>query len=79
MTEAERIYEIMKTLAAQNNVVMTDNALKIAEFRAKRNIPIEKCPCDVKDSDRGCISRKCLSEINETGVCHCNCFKKCGE
>ena len=34
---------------------------------------IRKCPCD-KDGERYCGGLKCLEEIKEKGVCHCNLF-----
>lgn len=70
------IYNSLKQLAKDNNVELTENAQKIAEFRAKRQIPLNICPCAKDDVDRGCISAKCMREIKETGTCHCNCFKK---
>lgn len=70
------IYNTLKQLAKENDVELTENAQKIADFRAKRQIPLNICPCAKDDVDRGCISAKCMREIKETGTCHCNCFKR---
>lgn len=70
------IYATLKELAEKNGLELTENAHKIAEFRAKQQIPLDICPCAKDDMDRGCISAKCMREIKETGTCHCNCFKK---
>lgn len=72
----EIIYRTLADIANKNNVLLTENAHKIANFRAKQNIPLNVCPCAKDDVDRGCISAKCMREIKEKGVCHCNCFMR---
>lgn len=47
---------------------------KIAAMREKLDIPLNKCPCDPMNTDRGCIGKQCMKELIEQGVCHCNCF-----
>ena len=69
------IYTTLYEIAEKNNLELTKHAQKIAEFRAKKGIPLNQCPCDKDDKDRGCIFAKCMREIKEKGVCHCNCFK----
>lgn len=69
------IYLELKRLAKENNVELTDNAVNIARFRARTGIPLDKCPCSPLDKDRGCISKKCLNEINQFQTCNCRCFK----
>lgn len=73
---ADDIMIEMKKLAKQHNVELTDTAENLARFRARSGLPLEKCPCSPLDKDRGCISKKCLAEIELFGKCHCQCFKK---
>ena len=73
---ADDILLEMKKLAHYNGVELTDNAINIARFRARSGLPLEKCPCSPLDKDRGCISKKCLDEIETLGKCHCQCYKK---
>ena len=73
---ADDIMIEMKKLAQDNGVELTDNAFNIARFRARADIPLEKCPCSPLDKERGCISDKCMSEIKTLGKCHCQCFKR---
>lgn len=68
--------EEMRRLAAENGVECTENLSKIARARGIMNIGIDVCPCSPSDKDRGCISEKCLSEIRESGICHCNCYRR---
>lgn len=75
MRENELI-EDMKIIAEENEVDLTENAEKIASFRAKRGIGLGKCVCEPNNPYRGCISSLCMSEIKENGICHCRCFKK---
>lgn len=70
-------YEIaMKKIAEENNLSLTDNAYKIARFRARTQLPMDKCPCEQSASDRGCIGPKCWEEIKRDGKCLCNCFRR---
>lgn len=78
MKTAEEIKQIMLELARKNDVIPSFTMDKIANFRASRNIPVSVCPCDQKDKARGCISKKCLKEIQEKGTCHCRAFLKKG-
>lgn len=73
---ADKILQDMQTLAKKNNVELTDTAINIARFRARSGLPLEKCPCSPLDKDRGCISKKCLAEIELFGKCHCQAYKK---
>jgi hypothetical protein len=70
------IYTEMKRLAKQNNVELTDTAENLARFRARTGLPMSKCPCSPGDIARGCISIKCMHEINTFGTCHCQAYKK---
>lgn len=73
----EEMYSSIVKIAKKHNVELTQNAGKIARARVLTDCPLDKCICDREDSERGCISAKCMKEIEELGVCHCNCFKKC--
>ena len=66
-------------LAQENGLELTDNAHNICAFRARADIPLSVCPCSRGDSERFCISPKCMDDINKFGKCHCNCFRKKGE
>ena len=68
--------EEMKRIAMERGVVLTDNAEKIAKVRERLEIPLNVCPCARDDMDRGCISAKCMREIQEEGICHCQCYKR---
>lgn len=69
----------MLDLAEEFEVEPTENLPKIAKVRVKLGLPITVCPCAKNDTDRGCISAKCFTEIVENGTCHCRAFKKKGE
>ena len=71
---ADKILQDMQTLAKKNNVELTDTAINIARFRARAGIPLSKCPCSPLDKERGCISNKCMHEIETLGKCHCQAF-----
>lgn len=70
------IEDQMRILAEQFHVKPTQNLPKIANARKIMNIDINICPCARDDEDRGCISAKCLREIREKGVCHCNAYER---
>lgn len=75
MTQDE--YErAMKKIAEENNLTLTDNAYNIARFRARTQLPMNKCPCEQLAPDRGCIGPKCWEDIKRDGTCLCNCFRR---
>lgn len=78
MTEEEVFNEIQR-IAIENDLELTPNAMKIARFRARANIPISLCPCEQEATDRGCLGKKCWEEIKTNGVCLCNCFRSKNE
>ena len=71
-----KIYDEMLALAKAHNVEITENAVKIANFRERTGLPITVCPCAKGDTARWCISEKCLHEIETTGCCHCGAFRR---
>lgn len=73
---ADNILQDMQTLAKKNNVELTDTAINIARFRARAGLPLSVCPCSPLDKERGCISKKCLDEIQTLNTCHCRAYKK---
>jgi len=75
MTEEEMIQEMLKR-AEEFDVEPTENLPKVARARIRMHRDITVCPCAPDDTDRGCISAKCLREIKETGICHCTCYKR---
>lgn len=76
MCEVNEYFELIKKCAEENGVFLTENSIKIANFRKRANIPMNICPCAKEDKERGCISEKCMKEIQERGLCGCRCFKK---
>lgn len=78
--EEMTIHMLADMMRAANDagVDLTENTEKIARARVRMGIPITVCPCGTEDTDRGCISPKCLKEINDKNICHCCCFVKKG-
>ena len=72
----EEMYLDIKRTAEKYNVELTENSQKIARARVLTNCPLNLCICDRTDPDRGCISAKCMKEIQENGICHCRCYRK---
>ena len=70
------IEEEMRKIAEEKGVEPTEYLPKIARAREMMKIGIEVCPCDAKDKERGCISAKCMEEIQKKGICHCKAFRK---
>lgn len=68
--------KVMLELAKKHGVEPTEFLPKIAKVREKLGIELSICPCARDDSDRGCISAKCLREIEEQGHCHCNAYRR---
>ena len=71
--QAKMIAEMLKR-AEENDVRPSEYLCRIAKARVRMHKDITVCPCAPNDTDRGCISAKCLREIQETGTCHCNAF-----
>ena len=78
MKSAEEIKEIMLKLAEERGVIPSSSMDKIANFRARQNIPVSVCPCSPNDKERFCVSDKCYKEILENGTCHCKAFIRQG-
>lgn len=74
--EIETMYNDICNIAEKYNVDITDNARKIAKARVLTKCPLNLCICDRDDKERGCISPKCMKEIEEDGICHCKLFRK---
>lgn len=66
----------MRIRAEEAGVDPTEFLERIAKARIRMHLDITVCPCAAQDPDRGCISAKCLREIEETGSCHCCCFRR---
>ena len=67
---------LMRKIAKENGLELTENAYKIARFRERTQLPMDKCPCAPNQSGRGCIGPVCMEEIEKFGQCHCCCFRK---
>jgi len=74
---ADEIMNEMKLIAEEQGYELTENAEKIAKFRARTGLPMSQCPCDPKASGRGCIGPVCRDELETKKICHCNCFRSC--
>lgn len=72
----EVMYNAIYRAAEKYDVSVTENARKIARARVLTDCPLNLCICDRTDPERGCISPKCMKEIEEEGMCHCKCFRK---
>lgn len=78
ISEEEQILEKMKEICTSKGFFYTENSKKIA--RAKKALfgmdEWYRCPCDSKNGERFCISSQCQKDIQENGICHCNCYRK---
>ena len=76
MTKEEIKAELEK-IAKENNYTLTNNVDRIinAKLRFFGEENWRKCPC-VQDSEHACLRDKCRNQIEPTGKCHCNLFKK---
>ena len=74
----DEVYKQLMDKAIENKVELTDKAYMLADFRAKGNIPLTSCPCCLHDTERYCISQKCMDAIQKEGKCRCNCFRRFG-
>lgn len=66
--------KIINRLAEEHHLKTTENITRIAKFRERIQLPMDRCPCDQHDAKRGCISKKCLADIKKDGICHCQLF-----
>ena len=59
----------------------TKNIEKIAKAKSMMfgDAEWQRCPCDGQNPARYCISEQCRKDIEEKGVCHCNCYQKAAE
>lgn len=73
--QAKMMAEMLRR-ADEAGVDATENLAKIAKARVRMHRDITVCPCHPDDTDRGCISAKCLREIEEEGVCSCTAYQK---
>ena len=72
---ADEIMNELKLIAEEQGYELTENAEKIAKFRARTGLPMNKCPCDPNNPYRGFVGSLCRQELKTSGVCHCNCFR----
>lgn len=72
----DEMYSEIKKIATKYGVEVTENARKVARARVLTNCPLNLCICDRNDPERGCISPKCMKEIETQNCCHCKCFRK---
>lgn len=78
----EEYEEAMRKAAREAGVSVDDDVVgKIAAFRARADIPMDKCPCDPDNPNRGCVGKDCMNEMmfgdrDKEGrqYCHCHCF-----
>ena len=73
--EAQMLAQMLQR-AEENGVKPSEHLSKIAKARVRMHMDITVCPCHPDDPDRGCISAKCLREIQETGMCCCTAYKR---
>lgn len=73
---ADDILNELKLIAEENGYELTENAEKIAKFRARAALTLDKCACCKLDTTKYCISERCKNDIETNGECGCHCFKK---
>ncbi len=76
--DSSQILEEMIKKCVAAGYITTKNVEKIARAKAMMFGSKEwtRCPCDGQNSARYCISEMCKKDIEEKGVCHCNCYQK---
>jgi len=80
LKDLDYVIQALKQIGNEQNLSVNERVLvSIAKtklkFFGKDNF--KKCPCyPPDDNEHGCNSVKCLSEIADNGVCHCNLFSK---
>ena len=72
---ADIILIAMQDVAEHNNISLSITADKIALAKT-RLLNAGRCPCDADNPERRCISKLCLSDIENDGKCHCGAFIK---
>ena len=72
------ILDEMLKQCSEAGYVPTKNIEKIAKAKNMMFGESEwkRCPCDSSNQARFCISEQCRKDIEEKGVCHCNCYQK---
>lgn len=72
------ILETMKERCSKEGYTFTKNIEKIAKAKNMMfgETDWQRCPCDGSNEQRFCISDQCRQDIEDKGVCHCNCYQK---
>ncbi|MDR2526340.1 MAG: hypothetical protein LBC92_00500 [Rickettsiales bacterium] len=75
-----KMKSVLSAIAEIRGVIPNENIDKIINakinFFHKKGMSFLRCPCDANDIERSCISDKCMRDIEESGICHCNCYVK---
>ena len=72
------ILENMIQRCTEAGYTTTKNVEKIAKAKSMMfgENEWQRCPCDGNNPARYCISEQCRKDIEDKGVCHCNCYTK---
>lgn len=73
--EQQEIEKRICAIATALDFKVSDNISKIARLKAKMD-DFRRCPCQPKDEQMYCGSKKCEEMTKEKGHCHCNLFLK---
>jgi ferredoxin-thioredoxin reductase catalytic subunit len=65
----------MLELCEEAGFTPTENFEKIVAAKERFGIGL-MCPCDRFNPNRFCISEQCKKDVEETGMCHCRCYRK---
>lgn len=73
----------LEEIARKNGFKVSQNGEKVARYREIADIPLFRCPCEIRNRLRGCqlkrgkkMKKKCYNEILEKGRCKCGTFYK---
>lgn len=74
----EEILEKMIKQCEKEGYFPTKNINKVARAKSImfKEDEWKRCPCDSNNEKRFCISQTCKEDIENKGVCHCNCYAK---
>lgn len=74
----DEIKDKIRELALINDFDLTENLDEIvkAKLRFFGEYDWFLCPCDRESDERFCCSIRCQKDVKETGMCHCNLFKR---
>lgn len=81
MTPEQEVQQLMLDFAKENGYICSEYLPNIAKAKVRffckdGEFNWKRCPCNKDNPNQYCGSELCKKEIEENGVCHCNCYKK---